>query len=463
MVNHGDDEYEHEANSVASDVVGMSMPAPDGISAHNNNVSGKAGQGGAALQRKESASSPVTTAPPLVGDVLRSSSGKPLTKQASSFMEPRFGYDFSKVRIHDNGKAAESAASVNAFAYTSGNNIVFNKGYYRPETSQGKWLLAHELTHVVQQGKANKLNDKSSANKTSTDDRTSSQPQERLSMIQNNYKDNSSMFRRDISNFSQKNPADKIEEKQQMMLKKPGSQKITRQDNSRNLRRCAGGGGFSPDTTTKTKTLKNTFGDFKVEHGLTKLPAAELGEYYIRIDMTPNAKTGKSKIGFLQSVRRGTSTGNWSTKAGDSGMDADRAARATKDGYRVDRADPSVDKTPLYGMKKNAAGNVVSRGNADTGSFGGSNPWMYDKVGVIDPSVLQFSSSAIDVATGASYGAIGWGFEYDSSRKFYKEEDPTLLSKGDARLKGRDDAITKWNSAVATSGSGIDAAPAVTD
>src|SRR5690606_20271324 len=68
------------------------------------------------------------------------------------FMENRFGYDFSHVKIHDDTVAAKSAQSINALAYTSGNNIVFNHGQYSPETNSGRKLLAHELTHVVQQG-----------------------------------------------------------------------------------------------------------------------------------------------------------------------------------------------------------------------------------------------------------------------------------------------------------------------
>jgi hypothetical protein len=66
-------------------------------------------------------------------------------------MENRFGYDFSQVRIHTDQIAAKSASAINALAYTSGNDIVFNQGQYAPGISGGKQLLAHELTHVVQQ------------------------------------------------------------------------------------------------------------------------------------------------------------------------------------------------------------------------------------------------------------------------------------------------------------------------
>jgi len=69
-------------------------------------------------------------------------------------MEPRFGHDFSRVRVHADASAAEAAHGVNAQAFTVGNDIVFGAGRYHPSTSQGKLLLAHELTHVVQQSGA---------------------------------------------------------------------------------------------------------------------------------------------------------------------------------------------------------------------------------------------------------------------------------------------------------------------
>ncbi len=80
------------------------------------------------------------------------SGGEALPENARRFFEPRFGYDFSNVRIHNDSAAADSASSVNALAYTSGNNIVFNKDRYAPDTDSGKKLLSHELTHVIQQG-----------------------------------------------------------------------------------------------------------------------------------------------------------------------------------------------------------------------------------------------------------------------------------------------------------------------
>lgn len=82
---------------------------------------------------------------------LSAGSGRSLDRNTRSFMESRFDHDFSGVRIHDDGRADESARSLDALAYTYGNNIVFGSGQYNPGSVSGKHLLAHELAHVVQQ------------------------------------------------------------------------------------------------------------------------------------------------------------------------------------------------------------------------------------------------------------------------------------------------------------------------
>ncbi len=93
------------------------------------------------------------TAPPIVHDVLRSP-GQPLDAPTRAFMEPRFGHDFGKVRVHADARAAESARAVNALAYTVGHDVVFGAGQYSGTTKAGRELLAHELVHVMQQGSA---------------------------------------------------------------------------------------------------------------------------------------------------------------------------------------------------------------------------------------------------------------------------------------------------------------------
>jgi Domain of unknown function (DUF4157) len=85
-----------------------------------------------------------------VHDVV-SSTGAPLHPGVRSDMESRFGEDFGDVRVHTGRAAHESAQSVNAQAYTVGTDIVFQQGKYDPESDAGRHMLAHELTHVVQQ------------------------------------------------------------------------------------------------------------------------------------------------------------------------------------------------------------------------------------------------------------------------------------------------------------------------
>lgn len=92
--------------------------------------------------------------PKIVHDVLRDP-GHPLDPDVRTYMESRFNTDFSYVRIHTNTKASESALASNALAYTVNQDIVFGSGQYAPKTRTGKKLLAHELTHVVQQRRIN--------------------------------------------------------------------------------------------------------------------------------------------------------------------------------------------------------------------------------------------------------------------------------------------------------------------
>src|SRR5512138_24114 len=89
-------------------------------------------------------------APAVVQDVLNTP-GKPLDAATRASMEPRFGHDFSKVRIHADAQAAESNEAIHALAYTVGNHIVFGAGQHEPATQTGQTLIAHELAHVIQQ------------------------------------------------------------------------------------------------------------------------------------------------------------------------------------------------------------------------------------------------------------------------------------------------------------------------
>lgn len=102
------------------------------------------------VQRKANGPQPGSGVPASVHKVL-ASAGRPLDTDTRTFMESRFGYDFSRVRIHTDEYAAQSARAINALAYTSGNHLAFGAGQYAPDTSRGLRTLSHELAHVVQQ------------------------------------------------------------------------------------------------------------------------------------------------------------------------------------------------------------------------------------------------------------------------------------------------------------------------
>jgi Domain of unknown function (DUF4157) len=84
-------------------------------------------------------------------DVVNSGSGSPLDADTRADMESRLGHDFSDVRVHTDSRAHDSAQAVNAHAYTVGSNVVFQRDKYDPSSTDGRTMLAHELTHVVQQ------------------------------------------------------------------------------------------------------------------------------------------------------------------------------------------------------------------------------------------------------------------------------------------------------------------------
>ena len=105
------------------------------------------------ISRKPSATSNLEANDEVMNEInnTRSGSGSPLDASTKDFMERGFGYDFSKVRIHNDEKAVKSVDSVNALAYTLGQDIVFGTDQYKPGTVKGRKLLAHELVHTIQQ------------------------------------------------------------------------------------------------------------------------------------------------------------------------------------------------------------------------------------------------------------------------------------------------------------------------
>jgi Domain of unknown function (DUF4157) len=158
-INKPGDEYEQEADRIAEQVVGMPEPRLQRTCACGGECpkcqTEKPSEGPARLQTKHVGSGDLqqTAVPPSVYEVLRSP-GQSLDAEVRAFMEPRFGHDFSQVRVHSGEAAEQSARGVNASAYTVGQNIVFGAGAFAPGTGEGRRLIAHELAHVVQQTSA---------------------------------------------------------------------------------------------------------------------------------------------------------------------------------------------------------------------------------------------------------------------------------------------------------------------
>ena len=148
------DPLEREADRVAEKVMRMAEPAPAVTGAPeqlNRKCAACEEEDAQKLQTKRAgAHAAVGEAPAAVHDVLRSP-GRPLDAATRGFFEPRFGADFSTVRVHDDARAADSANRVNAHAYAVGNHIVFAPDRFAPDAAAGRHLIAHELAHVVQQ------------------------------------------------------------------------------------------------------------------------------------------------------------------------------------------------------------------------------------------------------------------------------------------------------------------------
>ncbi len=154
-VNPPGDSYEQEADRVAEQVMSTPEPRLQRACACGSCCQGQAEQPDEdpqPLQTKHAGSSGPgqTEAPPIIHEAL-ASPGQPLDLATRAFMEPRFGHDFSTVRVHTDKRAEMSARAIDAHAYTVGKDIVFGRGGFDSNATEGRRLLAHELTHVIQQ------------------------------------------------------------------------------------------------------------------------------------------------------------------------------------------------------------------------------------------------------------------------------------------------------------------------
>jgi len=160
VVGAANDPLESEADRIADHVMRLPDPAPAMTSVRpgiSRKCSACEDEDKRAVQAKSAGPEAAAGgAPPIVHEVI-GSPGRPLDPATRSFMEPRFGHDFSRVRVHSDGEAGQSCQAINALAYAVGDHVVFGQGRYQPATTAGRRLLSHELAHVVQQGSAPRL------------------------------------------------------------------------------------------------------------------------------------------------------------------------------------------------------------------------------------------------------------------------------------------------------------------
>ena len=167
-IGSSNDSYETEADHMADRVMSMSNPAKTNASHSEGLIQKKCAACeeedkiqkkplAETIQRASLNARETSVAPNHIEDGIKSSKGggESMDDATQNFMENRFGNDFSNVRIHTGSQAIQMSRELNAQAFTVGNDIYFNQGKYNPDTHSGKHLLAHELTHTIQQGNQN--------------------------------------------------------------------------------------------------------------------------------------------------------------------------------------------------------------------------------------------------------------------------------------------------------------------
>jgi hypothetical protein len=379
------------------------------------------GQAAGVIQRK-AAGVPATTADSALQTVA-DSSGAPVDAGIRSRVENTTGAQLGDARVHTGDASSKAAAALGARAFTAGNDIHFGAGEYQPGSSEGQLLIAHELVHTVQQRGGAGVQQKGQV----------SEPGDAAEV-----------------------EADRVAE----AVVRGGAVCLITQT-SAPIARQPVAALFSPNLGVKKTTLTTPSGTYEVTHGLITKPdtttSPPFGEYSLKITMKPNASTGGHDIAFIQTWRMREPSGAPVTKEKGADVTATEVNRMdTKSGMVLDRANPTRDKTPFFGMLKEG-GALKERSTAHKGKHGGDDVMLADTPGVNDPDNMEFTATATDMTDGTPLDAIGWGFKYDSSKRTYTEETPAIVKAGSERMAGRDRAYKKWNDKVATPGSGIDA------
>ena len=228
--------------------------------------------------------------------------GQAMDTKTKTMMEASFGADFSNVRIHNGSKANKMSQSLNAHAFTVGNDIYFNKNQYNPESRAGKGLLAHELTHVVQQGAAVQKKRKDFLSENAVQN-----------TIGGKYAQNATLFRKEIAQFQRANPENQIAKQQQDVLQTQTVDTVQKKSPANTLRKYSGGSGGSSTKAKKAAAPKFDVTSFSTSGSGN----ARLGENAAGLSVsTPpytssakvkvtgdNTEVSKWTIGYIQAVK----------------------------------------------------------------------------------------------------------------------------------------------------------------
>jgi hypothetical protein len=359
------------------------------------------------LQKQAGGPQAAREVPGLVHEVMRSP-GRPLDPMARAYFEPRFGHDFSRVRIHTDANAARSAEALDARAYTLGTDIVFGQREDLPATEEGNALLAHELVHVVQQQNSG----------------------------------NSIQATTEIGD-----PLDDAEDEAETVAKlvlAPASQQqsagvqlpsplVTLSATHPVLRR------FAKSSWAGEFTVK----DYTVDYD--DFPKTQQVHPYARIEIEfePNQNVEAEKIAFVQTANTTLNGQPYSLNAtvASRSIGAGEFGEGTHvDAYRTSR-------TPLAGMKDPKSGNELSQSQeSHLASYGSGkrdhNKYIADvaqmadtaeiTVGAQDEAEMYLESSATaveGVQKGVYYGAIKWGWSKKKDVKKPEKIELDLVSQ----------------------------------
>lgn len=351
-----------------------------------------------------------STAPLAVHKTLRSR-GRPLDADTRAYFEPRYGHDFSRVRVHADQQASETARAMDAAAYTVGSQIAFAEGRYQPGTATGRRLLAHELAHVAQQ-------------------RNVSVPGTHLEVGK---------------------PSDAAERAAdaaaQHALVHATTRTVDAIDASATVRR------------TTVESWAGTF-DNDLQYDLTNENDGKGNGAYgspIQIRFTPKPVVHADKVAFVQ-----TAVSTWNDQAWFIGNEADstaKEARSTPAGIHIDQ--PSRLSTTPLGMKNPPSGGDLAASvpgtNAKFGIPSAKDPesrkaWMFDPAGLGPIPDEVAASQSLETAAlavsgpqqGVYYGSVRWGWDKLAGAKTATLKPFRSVSKDAPSAEFRD-ASELWN------------------